>query len=100
MKALKVVFKEQALFDLEDIWVYTFHTWSLTQADRYHSIIVKEIEFLATHPKSGKDQNHIRAGYRSAKVKSHIIFYRVLETELEVIRILHDRMDIPNRLND
>lgn len=100
MKKLKVIFKEQALFDLEDIWLYTLNTWSLTQADWYHSMIMKEIEFLATHPKLGKDQNHIREGYRSSKVKSHIIFYRVLNNELEVIRILHERMDIPNRLND
>jgi toxin ParE1/3/4 len=100
MKALKVVFKEQAIFDLEDIWLYTLHTWSLRQADRYHSMILKEIEFLVAHPKSGKDQHNIRAGYRSSKIKSHIIFFRILENELEVIRILHERMDIPNRLTE
>ena len=63
MKTLKVIFKEQALFDLEDIWLYTLHTWSLTQADRYHSLIIKEIDFLSAQPKSGKDQHHIREGY-------------------------------------
>lgn len=98
MKTLKVVFKEQAIFDLEDIWLYTFHKWSLTQADRYHSLLIKEIEFLAAHPKSGKDQHHIREGYRSSKIKSHIIFYRIFENEIEIIRILHERMDIANRL--
>ncbi len=100
MKILKVIFKEQAIFDLEDIWLYTLHTWSLAQADRYHLMIIKEIEFLAAHPNSGKDQHHIRAGYRSSKIKSHIIFYRILEGELEIIRILHERMDIPNRLKE
>ncbi|MEO6232435.1 MAG: type II toxin-antitoxin system RelE/ParE family toxin [Ferruginibacter sp.] len=100
MKTLKVIFKEQAIFDLEDIWLYTLHTWSLTQADRYHSMIVKEIDFLAAHPSSGKNQHHIRAGYRSSKIKSHVIFYRILDNELEIIRILHERMDIPNRLKD
>ncbi len=100
MKILKVIFKEQAIFDLEDIWLYTLHTWSLTQADRYHSIIINEIDFLKAHPNSGKDQHHIREGYRSSKVKSLIIFYRVLDSELEIIRILHESMDIPNRLKD
>ncbi len=98
MKTLKVVFKEQAIFDIEDIWLYTFHKWSVTQADRYHSMIVKEIEFLAANPQSGKKQHHIRKGYYSSKIKSHIIFYRILENELEVIRILHERMDISGRL--
>jgi toxin ParE1/3/4 len=76
------------------------HTWSLREADRYQSMMIKEIELLAAHSKSGKDQHHIRSGYRSSKIKSHIIFYRILEKELEVIRILHERMDIPNRLTE
>ncbi len=100
MKTLKVIFKEQAIIDLEDIWLYTLHTWSLRQADRYHAMILKEVEFLATHPKSGKDQNHVREGYRSSKIKSHVIFYRIVENELEIIRILHERMDIRNRLTE
>lgn len=100
MKSLKVIFKEQAIYDLEDIWLYSFQNWSLVQADRYHSLLLKEIEFLSLNPKSGKDQSHIRTGYRSTKVKSHIIFFRILEGELEIIRILHERMDIPNRLDE
>jgi toxin ParE1/3/4 len=100
MKTLKVIFKELAIFDLEDIWLYTLNTWSLSQADRYHSMIIKEIGFLAAHLNSGKDQHHIREGYRSSKIKSYIIFCRILESELEISRILHERMDIPNRLND
>lgn len=98
MSPLKVIFKEEAILDLENIWLYTLDTWSLKQADRYYSLIIKEIEFLTTQPKSGKNQHFILKGYWSCKIKSHIIFYRFSEKELEVIRILHERMDIPNRL--
>lgn len=100
MRKLKMVFLEAATQDLEEIWHYTFTTWSLEQADRYHSLIVKEIEFLATKPKSGKTLDHLRKGYRSSKVKSHYIFYRVTLIEIEIVRILHESMDIPNRLDD
>ena len=100
MKKLKIVFHESAIEDLEEIWSYTFHTWSIEQADRYHSLIYKEIEFLASKPSYGKDLNHIRKGYRSSKVKSHFIFYKYSSSEIEIIRILHENMDIPNRLND
>jgi toxin ParE1/3/4 len=100
MKKLEVVFHEIAIEDLEEIWVYTFQNWSLEQADRYHTLIYKEIEFLASKPGSGKDLNHIRPGYRSSKVKSHFIFYKYSSSEIEIIRILHENMDIPNRLND
>lgn len=100
MRKLKIVILEQAIQDLEEIWLYTFTTWSPEQADRYHSLITKEIEFLTTRPESGKILDHLRKGYRSSKVKSHYIFYRYTSTELEIIRILHETMDIPNRLTD
>ena len=100
MKKLKVVFHENAIEDLEEIWLYTFQNWSLEQADRYHSLIYKEIEFLAGKPGTGKDFSHIRKGYRSARIRSHFIFYKYSSSEIEIIRILHESMDILNRLND
>lgn len=100
MSRLTLIFNEQSIRDLEDIWLYTFHTWSIEQADRYHSLLIKEIEFLSANPLSGKKQDHLRKGYRSAKVRSHIIFYKASATELEIVRILHENMDIPDRLND
>ena len=100
MRRLKIVLFEEAIHDLEEIWFYTFTIWSQEQADRYHLLIINEIEFLAVKPESGKMIDHIRKGYRSSKVKSHFIFYRFTSTELEVVRILHEKMDIPNRLND
>ncbi|WP_375303811.1 type II toxin-antitoxin system RelE/ParE family toxin [Niastella sp. OAS944] len=39
-------------------------------------------------------------GYRASKVKSHLIFYRIVNDVVEIIRILHEQMDIDNRLAD
>lgn len=87
--------------DIENVWLYTFEHWSLEQADRYVNLILDEIEYLADHPNSGKDFNDIRKNYRCSRVKSHIIFYRLIDkqSDIEIIRILHQRMDIGNRLN-
>lgn len=92
----------KAFEDIESIWLYTFENWSIEQADRYLNLIFDEIEYLAENPTSGKDYSHIRKSYRCARVKSHLIFYRINNDEdtLEVIRILHERMDIENRLRD
>ncbi|MBN8673077.1 MAG: type II toxin-antitoxin system RelE/ParE family toxin [Chitinophagales bacterium] len=95
---LKIVFHKEALSDLEEIWLYTLETWSLEQADRYYELIIKEIDFLSKKPKSGKSLNLLREGYYSTKVKSHFLFYKFSATELEIVRILHESMDIPNRL--
>lgn len=99
---MKYKISKEAINDLERIWLYTIENWSVEQADRYFSLIFNEIEFLAKRPDSGKDFSHIRKGYYSSKVKSHFIFYRInkMEETLEVVRILHQSMDIETRLND
>lgn len=100
MRKLKIVWLESAIDDLDEIWFYTFQSWSVEQADRYHNLIYREVAFLASKPSAGKKMDHVRSGYRSAKVKSHIIFYKYSSAEIEIVRILHESMDIPNRLND
>lgn len=93
---------KEAEIDLEKIWLYTFEEWSLEQADYYMDLILDEIEYLAKIPQSGKDYNEIRKGYFRSRVKSHFIFYRInlKEEKIEIIRILHERMDIENQLGE
>ena len=99
MKALAYVISKKAVADLEEIWLYTVEKWSVVQADRYYNLIFDEINFICRNSNSGKSMEHVRKGYRASKVKSHLIFYRVSNNTIEVIRILHERMDIENRLD-
>lgn len=93
---------KEALNDLEKIWLYTFETWSLKQADHYFDLLMNEIEYLSENPKSGKDYSEIRKGYFRSRVKSHFIFYRIntKNEDIEIIRILHQQMDISSRLDE
>jgi toxin ParE1/3/4 len=70
---MKYKISKEALSDLEKIWLYTFETWSLEQADRYINLLMDEIEYLTLNPKSGKDYSHVRRGYFSSRVKSHVL---------------------------
>ena len=90
---------QKTIEDLNEIWLYTFKNWSLEQADRYYSLIVEEIEYIGEHFEAGKSMDHVKVGYKSSKVKSHLIFYKKnVDGIIEIIRILHQRMDIENRL--
>lgn len=90
---------KQAIKDLNDIWIYTFHKWSKEQADRYYHLIIGEIEFIADNFLTGKSAEQTRKDYRVTKIKSHLIFYRKTENEMvEIVRIIHQRMDIKKRL--
>ncbi len=88
--------------DLENIWLYTFENWSIEQADRYLNLIMDEIEYVAKKPNSGFDFSSVRKGYYRSIIKSHILFYRIDQKNdlVEIIRILHQRMDIENRLSE
>ena len=98
MKALPFVISKKAITDLEQIWLYTVEKWSVEQADRYYNLIIDEINYICRNINAGKSMEHVRKGYRASKVKSHLIFYRVINGTIEVIRVLHEHMDIENRL--
>ena len=88
-----------ALQDLKSIWIYTTQKWSRAQADRYYRLIIEEIEYLSLNENAGKSMEHVKPGYKMSKVKSHLIFYRTSENKvIEILRILHQRMDIEERL--
>jgi toxin ParE1/3/4 len=90
---------EKAIEDLENIWLYTLKTWSVEQADRYYNLLIEEITYISGNYDSGKSMAHVKPGYRASKVKSHLIFYRKAKDNIvEIIRILHQSMDIENRL--
>lgn len=92
---------EKAISDLEKIWFYTFNKWSLEQADRYHNLIMNEIEYIVDNYELSRKMDHVRLGYRLSKVKSHLIFFKKTNDNIiEIIRILHQNMDIENRLKE
>lgn len=88
--------------DLENIWLYTFENWSVEQANYYFDLLMDEIEYLAKNPKIGEDFSFVRKGYFRSRVKSHFIFYRIniKSNRVEIIRILHQQMDIESRLDE
>jgi len=99
---MKYKISEKAFEDIENIWLYTVETWSAQQADRYYNLIFDEIEYIAEYPLLGKDYGHVRKNYRCSKIKSHLIFYRYKTSEelVEIIRVLHQSMDIEERLKE
>ena len=87
--------------NINKIWIYTAETWSIEQADRYYNLIYDEIEFIVENFKLARDFGKIRKSYKYSKVKSYLIFFKKdKNNEIEVIRVLHERMDIENRLTE
>ena len=93
------IISEKALEDINNIWIYTAENWSVEQANRYYNLIIDEIEYIVDNLDMARDFGKIRKSYKYSKVKSHLIFFKKDKTnEIEVVRVLHERMDIDSRL--
>lgn len=84
--------------DLEAIWTYTVQQWGVEQANRYIDFLTTAFAELAQSPKTAPACDHIRQGYRRWSVERHMIYFRVTNYGIAVVRILHDRMDAPRHL--
>ena len=88
----------RAVEDLSEIWLYTSETWSEKQADKYYLLLIDSMKEVANRPEIGREYSEIKNGLRGVKVGRHIIFYlSASKNEIQVIRILHDRMDLMNK---
>ncbi|NBP51350.1 MAG: type II toxin-antitoxin system RelE/ParE family toxin, partial [Actinobacteria bacterium] len=58
---------------------------------------VDAFEELAAGDKAGRPVD-LRDGYFKYPVGAHLVFYRVSESELVIVRILHQRMDVSRHL--
>ena len=84
--------------DLEEIWNYTVRHWGVAQAERYTRDIQAACEALSDGILVGRSAEDIRAGYRKVAVGSHVVYFRERADTLEVIRILHQRMDVERHI--
>jgi toxin ParE1/3/4 len=92
---------KKAVEDLTKIWEYTLNKWSEKQADSYYAMLLENCQQIATDPSIGKKYDKIVNGLRGLKANRHIIFYRITHDQLiEISRILHERMDLKNRMEE
>jgi len=94
---LKVHKTRKAESDLIGIWLYSMAQWGETQADLYLDELEYGINALTQNPEMGSLYEY-REGYRKLPVKSHIVFYRLNAKRIEIVRVLHKRMDVGKNL--
>lgn len=87
--------------DLKEIGRHTQREWGTAQRNLYLAMLDSRFQTLADDPRKGRDCGDIREGYRKHGAGSHVIFYRQIAAEaIEVVRILHNRMDFERHLKE
>lgn len=95
-------FSNKAVEDLTNIWNYTVETWSEAQADKYYMSLVAACRQIADSPGPlGRKYMEVMAGLYGYRTGKHLVFYRAISEEtIEIVRILHERMDLENRIQE
>lgn len=79
--------------DLSSIWDFTQDRWGPRQAESYTRELRAAVERVAEDPRRGRPCDEIREGYRRFGIGSHVLFYVESTAGVDIIRILHQRMD-------
>ena len=80
--------------DLNNIWLYSFQNWGEAQADRYFDQLSKAIELLGKTPLMCRERLEFTPPVRIHHHASHLIVYVTTGSDVDVIRVLHESMDI------
>ena len=81
----------QADSDLDDIWYYLANkSDSIDIADRFIDSIIDRFLLLAGHPNIGRSRDEdLRPGLRSFPVGEYVIIYRIVNEDVQILRVLH-----------
>jgi toxin ParE1/3/4 len=87
----RLVWAPRAKRDLADIWRYYARVASLEIADRLVREINGTAQRLVENALRWRVRDEIRPGLRSALVHPYVIFYRVENGVVQIVRVLHGR---------
>ena len=86
--------------DIVLLFDYTNASFGYEQAVDYLMGLEGVLELLVQNPLMGRVRNEIKLGLRSFPYQGHIVFYRVIDSHIRVVRVLNGNRDVPKFLKD
>jgi len=84
-----LIYSPEAETDLIESWVYLAENGDAEISDRVLSSIWSVCAMLLKNPEIGRSREEYSAGLRSIVHERFVIFYRLRQSQLEIVRILH-----------
>lgn len=85
----------EAARDLDEITDHLIAADAPAAAARLVDAIEEKCQALARMPEMGRRREELATGLRSSLVGPYVLFYRVTDEGIDVIRVIHGRRDIP-----
>lgn len=97
--SIRVTISEQARANLRSIYAHSYAQWGEEQATRYDDALDAAIDRIGDHPNIGKRLPHLGPSVHRLVCQSHVIVYeRVSDDEIEILRIVHGNRRLTKRL--
>ena len=89
----RLIYRPDALTDLNDVETYTKRTWGGAQAKRYAATLVADIKALSVSALRHPLYNDIHPELRRKRSGMHHIFYLSTDDWVEILNIIHVQSD-------
>lgn len=96
---MSLMLRPKAVADLEAIADYTFEEWGADQEELYLSMLGRTFKMLADNPLLGNPFDMVAPGLRKILAGQHIVLYFIDGDVVDVVRILHQSMDVESALS-
>ena len=90
---MKFRLSERANTDVAEIYAYGYNQWGLRSADRYFDGLFVAFDSIGTFPKASREHRDLGDGIRLKVYRSHLILYRIGESGIEILRVVHGHYD-------
>ena len=97
MRQLKIT--APACQDLNDISEYFLEN-SIEAGDQFIKAFNQKCKHLAQFPHIGKSYADLKSGVRGISLMKHIIFYRITENTVEILRVISGYRDLKKMISD
>jgi toxin ParE1/3/4 len=94
-KLRHVVWAPRAKRDLADVWGYYSHVASVEVADKLLREINDAAARLSADALRWRARDELMPGLRSTLVQPYVIFYRIKDETVQIVRVLHGRRNFP-----
>ena len=91
---------QPALQDIEGIADYIASQSGLEQGERFLSKLDAKLAKIAQFPKLGRLREEILPELRSVSMDSYLIFYTVMESRVEILRVVSGYRDLTALFSD
>lgn len=94
----RLLLSDSAQADLRSITAFAEERWGREVRLKYAAYLGERMVALCRQPELGPARDDVRPGCRMLRAGSHVVVYRITGAAIEVLRVLHQRMDVRTQM--